>query len=294
VVLLLPSVARRAVISLLVLLHFGGILTAVINVSPPTGDAPWLANQAWTRFYRYYLQFMYLNNAYHFYSPEPGPPTLLWFHIDYSDGSSQWVRLPERGQFPTRQQYQRRLALTESTNMLVPPLPIFRDDIREAREEAGKNPSMPIPALEGVPASLQYRLPSPYSGFMVATYARHVAHDYPSKKDPTAEVTGVKVYRVVHLILNPEQFREGLSPTDPTSYWPFYQGEFDQDGNMKARNDPFQYWIIPIRWCPEIALPFGFPEDAIIDRRVDPTIGKIALVDFTRIHVLMKTARPPR
>ena len=26
---------------------------------------------------------MYLNNAYHFYSPDPGPATYVWFRIFY-------------------------------------------------------------------------------------------------------------------------------------------------------------------------------------------------------------------
>src|SRR5262249_8288704 len=51
VVVLLPSVGRRIVISLVILFHFGGILTAVTSVSP----APWVVTQIWTRVYRPYL-----------------------------------------------------------------------------------------------------------------------------------------------------------------------------------------------------------------------------------------------
>src|SRR5262249_51727018 len=44
-------------------------------VSPPghrrprdrPSPSPWLSTQIWTRIYRPYLEFLYLNNAYHFY-----------------------------------------------------------------------------------------------------------------------------------------------------------------------------------------------------------------------------------
>jgi hypothetical protein len=127
-ILLLPGVGRRIVISLLIVLHFLGILTAV-TAAPP---APWLANVAWTYFYRPYLEFMYLNNAYHFYAPEPGPAFILWFRIEYSrqgddDIHLHWERVPlldEEGwpQYPLALQYQRRLALAENaTRANAPP-----------------------------------------------------------------------------------------------------------------------------------------------------------------------------
>jgi hypothetical protein len=306
VLLLLPSAARRVALSLLLLVHFGGILTAVTSVAPPSGDAPWLVNQVWSRFYRHYLQFMYLNNAYHFYSPEPGPPTLLWFHLDYADGSQRWVRLPEREQFGTRQEYQRRLALTESTNFLGPPVPseMFPNIIIERRMIAGglaqqpmqgfvlganREGTVPIPFMDDAPKNVQWRRPTPYSRFMVSAYARHVAHAYPSEENPGAAVTGVKVYRVVHAILLPEQFLDKARPTDPWTYQPFYQGEFDADGNLKDVNDPFLYWLIPIKWVQREKLPHNFPNDAISATMDDPTRGDMVLVDFTRIHVLRKT-----
>src|SRR5438128_1842535 len=96
VVVLLPSVGRRIVISLVILFHFGGIITAVTSVNP----SPWVITQLWTSVYRPYLYFMWLNNAYHFYSPEPGPANLMWFCIEYEpdpDGTKnfRWVLVPD-------------------------------------------------------------------------------------------------------------------------------------------------------------------------------------------------------
>ena len=95
--LLLPSFGRRIAVSVLVVLHFGGILTAVTSVGLSNGTAPWVPITLWSRVYRPYLSFMYLNNAYHFYSPEPGPPTLVWFLVEF-DGKAppRWLKLVNR------------------------------------------------------------------------------------------------------------------------------------------------------------------------------------------------------
>ncbi len=126
-VMLLPTVGRRTVISCLVLFHFGGILTAVVS-APPT--QPWLASQMWGRVYRPYLQFMYLNNSYQFYAPDPGPSTFLWFRMEYEkpDGTKlyRWEEFPsidETGhpEYPLSINYQRRIALAEQ---VVQPTPL--------------------------------------------------------------------------------------------------------------------------------------------------------------------------
>src|SRR5262249_2899268 len=75
--IVLRRLLRGLVPVALVLFHFGGILSSVGSPAPPKGQASWLANQLWVGVYRPSLHFMYLNNAYHFYSPDPGPPILL-------------------------------------------------------------------------------------------------------------------------------------------------------------------------------------------------------------------------
>jgi hypothetical protein len=284
VLVLLPTLLRRVVISLIVLFHFGGILTAVTSVAPPGADPPWLVSQAWTRVYRPYLQFAYLNNAYHFYSPEPGPPTLLWFHVEYADGTARWVEIPKREQFQTRQEYQRRLALTESANMLAPNPPMLPNPLKERRLMAATLHGIPVhPAL---PEGLQYQEPLPYSKKMISAYARHVARNYPDPDDSQVAVEGVKVYRVVHGILSPEQLDEGYRPLDPTLYRAYYQGEFDRDGNIKDPQDPFLYWLIPIMWVPKDKQPHFIP----VEHKPNP--DEFDLVDYTKLHANLKTHKP--
>jgi hypothetical protein len=285
VLVLLPTVARRVAVSLLLLFHFAGILTAVTSVSPPGADPPWLVSQAWIRVFRPYLQFAYLNNAYHFYSPEPGPPELLWFHIEYADGTSRWEEMPKREQFQTRQEYQRRLALTESVNMLMPNPPALPEELKQRRLVAAT--AYQIPVYPGLSETFQYREPQAYSKKMISAYARHAARNYPNPDNPGVAVEGVKVYRVVHNMLSAEQMDEGYRPLDPTFYAPYYQGEFDKDGNLKDPTDPFLYWLIPIMWVPkDRAQPRMIP----IDRKPNPE--EFEIVDFTKVHANIKTRKP--
>jgi hypothetical protein len=249
VLVLLPPVVGRAAVSLMIVFHFVGILTAVTSVPPPGGPAPWLTRQLWTCYYRPYLQFLYLNNAYHFYSPEPGPATLLWFRVYYTDGSSRWVKVPNRqedAKDPMALEYYRRLSVTENVNQLAATM-VMPADVLERRLLGGALLGIPTPEeiAAHMPAVLQHRVPVEYARQLLQSYARFVAGRHPHP-NPAVGVTGVKVYRVVHGLVAPGAFAAGLDPADPTLYSPYYQGEFDRDGNLKDPADPFLYWLIPI------------------------------------------------
>lgn len=255
---MLPPVVFRIVFSYLILFHFSGILTAVTNI-PPT--APWLSSMLWAHVYRPYLQFMYLNNAYHYYSPNPGPATLMWFRLDYGtkDGRKywRWVKVPdfdERGT-PIRAdgralrpyvEYTRRLSLAESINMDAdtPPADFFAR--RARREQEGNRRRIPLHP-EVIP-TVQYRPPGALAQRWIASYVRHVARAYRHEEHPELPIVRVKVYRVIHNILEPGQFLAGIDPNDPALYWPFYQGEYDPEGRPIAGSlvDPFYGWLIPI------------------------------------------------
>ncbi len=247
VLVVLPSVARKAVVSLLILLHFANIAVSVTSVPPPNGPAPWLSVQAWAHFFRPYASFMYLNNAYHFYSPEPGPPTLAWFYVRYSDESGRWIKLPSRKDSPVPIHFQRLLALTESINVINHNTPPDFGERAEKRRVAGKlyEPEIPLP-LDFAPQAL-YQPPEEYSALMVGTYARYVARHWPHPDDnPEAEVKTVKVYRLVHSIINAPQLAEKMSPNDPSLDLPYFMGEFNREGDMLDPTDPFLYFLVPI------------------------------------------------
>jgi hypothetical protein len=256
-----PLGVRKVVATLLVLFHFGGILTAVTSVPPPSGPPPWLASQAWTLIYRPYLQFMYLNNAYHFYAPDPTPAKMLWIHLIYDDGSRRWVKVPDREQFLTRQAYQRRLALSESASNSKPQSPSAPTALQVQRRQ-----QQPIPWFNG-PANQQYREPQPIARRLAGSLARHAASAYPCEVNPEARVERVLIYTVLHDIPNPAQWSKGGDPYSRTLYLPFYQGEYDREGNLLARHDPLLYWLVPIMSYHNPLIP-----------------GKMEIVDYTDIH----------
>lgn len=287
ILLLLPRAIRRGVVSVLILVHFGGILTAVASVPPQ----PWLSSFLWSYFYRPYLEFMYLNNAYHFYSPDPGPPTLLWAYLNYDDGTARWVKLPNREDFPLKLCYQRRLSLTESINQLSLPqmIPWVRaQEIQRARIMAGNVSG--IAFHNELDVSMQYRPPVQFSRIMLKTYARHLARSTPHETDPGRQVTSVKLYRVVHRIFMPLDIQEKRDPLEPSSYLPYYQGEFDPDGNLKNPEDPFLYWLIPIVKVPKGSIA-GMPMPPPAQR---PAEEDLELRDYLKIHAEMRSAEPPK
>jgi hypothetical protein len=268
VLVLLPRPARRAVVSVLIIVHFAGILTAVTSAPP----GPWLSGQLWVYFYRPYLQFMYLNNAYHFYSPEPGPAPLLWFCIEYEQGKDRqrhwrWVKVPDHNKegqairpdgtplWP-KVEYTRRLSLAEQVSSPSGPTPpeLFQR-LLQRRLVAGN--ARDIPLHPEVPVEQQYRPPNEMSIRWLGSYVRHVVRNYPCQQDPELKPKAVKIYRAVHVLMNPPQIAEGIPPNDPSLFLPFYQGEFDPDGNPTTTTspgsaeggepaDPFYGWLIPI------------------------------------------------
>jgi hypothetical protein len=308
---LLPRLVRRVVLLLVVVLHFGGILTAVTTV-PPRGDAaPWMSAQLWGHIYRHYLTFMYLTNAYHFYSPDPGPPTLLWFYVQYADGSSRWIKLPNRSESPVNLHHQRMLATTESTNSPGGPaflrdyIPIWEEknnrkyeilpgiphDSREViweRRQVGS--SLPYKDSKGNPAPIQliadelpdnqYSEPQEIARRLIASYARHIARTTPHLEDPAVPVSYVRVYRITHTLISPKEFSEKGSSflLDETTYTPFYMGKYDINGKLLDPKDPFLFWVVPIMRVPE-----RYPDNAFLWART-PQQGPLKLLNFVEIH----------
>jgi hypothetical protein len=268
-VVLLPAAARWVVISALIVLHFGGILTAVCSAAPGT----WIASTLWHFFYRPHLQFMYLNEAYHYFAPEPSPTALIWFCIHYepdSDGRPnwRWVKIPDfdkqghpfrpdGSRLWPRTEYMRFLGLAESTNFSEyldnSGFPLAARQNRRLRAGELHEPPIPPYPLDDMGLELQYRPANRMSMRWTAAYVRHVARTYRHEKKLELPVKSVQVYRVIHNIANAKQIAEGWDPYDPIMHQPFYQGEYQSDGTPKNNlladdglPDPFLFWLIPI------------------------------------------------
>jgi hypothetical protein len=241
-IMLLPRTARRIVFSLLILFHFGGIITAASTVAP----APWLAMLLWSRVYRPYLEFMYLNNAYHFYSPEPGPGDIVWFYVKYEDGTIRRFDIPNREDNALVQEYTRRLSMTQHIKVLMP-LQTVPDALIQARMLAAQTDGIPV---ADAPALAQYTPPQEPSKLLLSVFARYVAHAIPHETDPSKKATSVKIYRVVHRILYPQELARGDDPSASWTFLAFYQGEYDPEGKLLDPSSPYLYWLIPILKVP--------------------------------------------
>ena len=239
VLLKLPQTVQRVAISLFVLYHFCGILSAITSPHP----MPWLTAQLWARLFRPHLEFCYVNNAYQFYSPQPGPAQVLWFCIYGEDGQSRWLKIPRRAEKldPLGVEYFRRLSLTERANQNVPTPLGPPDDLRLARV----NYRSLIPLHPELLDLQQFRMPNEHARQILASYARHVATTN-GPKLLGGPVKSIKVYLTQHRMLGQKEFADGIDPFDPTTYIPFFVGEFDVDGNLTDPNDPMLYWIVPI------------------------------------------------
>ncbi len=236
VVLLLPRQLRMAVISFAAVFHFLGVLSAI--TSPPPQS--WLSNWSWVTLFRHHLVFCYTNNAYQFYSPEPGPATLLWFCVDMKNGEKVWYKVPRKPEThldPMSVEFFRRLSMTEAINQNASlqsvPADVMQDRLQMVRL---------YPILADVPAIAQYRPPMQHVRRILASYVRHVLA-MPEFKD---QATNVRVYRVQHRMLSAQEFADGRNPFGESTYLPYYFGNFDATGTQLEPDDPMLYWLLPI------------------------------------------------
>jgi hypothetical protein len=316
-IVLLPRTGRRIAALFLVLLHFGAILTSVTAVPPRNEPAPWLSMQLWTQFYRPYLWFAYLTNAYHFYSPDPGPPTLLWFHVEYDDGTARWIKIPNRHESSVSLYHQRMLATAENAhNPIYGPsldaktipkwknkfkreyelLPgIKHDPWEEIYKRRAIGASLPFTDPEDhnrlAPLHLvimsrdtptvmeQFSEPQELARRLIASYARHIARTSPDPKNANNAVKAVRVYRVVHDIISPRELSEGKEPWDPTTFKPYYMGQYNADGKLLDPHDPFLFW-----WVPIIRASTRFPDEFPWLTVVPPEDEQLKIIDFVEIH----------
>jgi hypothetical protein len=245
--------------------HFCGIVSAILS-PPPT---PYLADQYWKRVSRPYLQFAYMNNAYQFYSPDPGPACEIWACIEYrpegraddpdAPKECQWVALPKRKfhyKDPLGVSYYRRLSLTENiAQYQMAPLPMSEQiKANRRRAKVAEDPVAGIPRLYPGRDDYERRVPNDLIIHQVLpSYARRIAFD---AARPGWEVRSVKVYRALHLITTLQQFRgydpmsggrvPGKDPYNAALYLPYFQGEYDRAGKLLDPADPMLFWLVPI------------------------------------------------
>ena len=133
----LPPVWQVA-LSLLVLLHLLAVCTPPFSLATRSADGPSPAIAPIFNVLRPYIDALYLNHAYFFFAPDPGPSHLVKYEVDFANGQPTIT-----GQFPDKQQqwprllYHRHFMLSESlTERFSPPTaepePQRRDESRRA------------------------------------------------------------------------------------------------------------------------------------------------------------------
>lgn len=255
IVVLLPSPAQKAVASGLAVFHFLGVLSAI--TSPPPQS--WLSNWAWVTLFRHHLVFCYTNNAYQFYSPEPGPASLLWFCVEMQDGTKSWFKMPRKPEThldPLSVEFFRRLSMTEAVNQNLTIQSIPSDVLRDRLSQINQ-----IPLHPELPQSAQYRPPQTQVRRILGSYVRHVVSMYGGPE----QVRAVRVYRVLHRMLDTIQFARGDNPFAEVTYLPYFLGEFDTKGSMINPEDPLLFWLIPIVRKPPTITPMTRPGTEAVD-----------------------------
>jgi hypothetical protein len=254
-----PPLVRYSLVSLAVLFHFGGILTATTWPEP----APWVTQQMANRVYLPYLSFAYLRNAYHFYSPEPGPASLLFVLVKYEEidpatgkQKAEWLVLPRRHEHmkdPLGLTYYRRLSITEAiagtTADLFTATTFEKLDARERRARRALTPGgadqIPLAPPEYEPHHQQYRIPRPdITRYLLPSYAEHICAEFTATR--RTQVASVKVYRAEHRIIPAYTFVHGGDPFDPVGYRVYYLGEYTPDGKLVNPQDEMLYWLVPV------------------------------------------------
>jgi hypothetical protein len=249
---------------------------------------------------------MYLNNAYHFYSPEPGPTTFLWFRMIYKDNEGNeagaWYKVPDMDEegnhhHPVTLEYQRMMAMTDNCNATEASPPVLvtnkegqsvvadyvrrRQEASDPKQKIGvERPKLVVPFHPFVPQVQQFSMPSDLARKVIRSYARHVAYAKADNPDlPGSKLVAVKVYRVVHMIPPVYQFAKAETPmpaNDPVLYRPYYVGTFDPEGKLLDAPE----------YKDGVALKLGDPflYWMLPILRVDPDKVESTIRDYARKH----------
>jgi hypothetical protein len=257
----LPAKVGAVIMLLGVAYHFSTILSAITS-PPPT---PWMTDQYWKRISRPYVLFAYMNNAYQFYSPDPGPACELWVCFEYDTGNAdpdaekdcEWEYIPRRTtdfRDPLGLSFYRRLSITENVAQYA------TNQVPDLQEQEQVLARRNLAVREGIPRrgwtdEQERRLPNDLvTRQLLPSYARHLAamHGNPDKK-----LKSVRLYRTLHMLVQLNEMHgydaalghavDPVRPGNPRQYLAYFQGEFDpKTGALVDPVDPMLYWLVPI------------------------------------------------
>jgi hypothetical protein len=210
-----PPLSVKLVVTILLLLHFTAILACVL-----AGGGPFGMKQL-CGFFRPYLKFMWLDNAYRFYAPEPGPTEVIWFYLRYEDGSARWYQVPRREDFTLRMPFQRYMSIAlHATSKVEAKLVPFKDDAS----------AITVALRENRP-KLKYVL-DPTGLIYFQSYARFVARKHVEHPVTRSRLAAVDIYGVTYGLRTAFDVRRNLDMYDPRLVHVQTYGSFDTEGRL--------------------------------------------------------------
>lgn len=210
-----PSRWVKLIVSAIILFHLSAILSHVLS-----GGGPFVMRQL-SAFYRPYLKTMWLDNAYRFYAPDPGPTEVLWYHLRYDDGSARWTQVPDRDQFYLRMPFQRHMSIALLASMMTEQEAINpRDD-----------PSSAASILVNNRPTMRTVL-TPNGEIYYRSYARHIARVHQKHPRSGASLVSMDCYMVQYMPRTPYHMRMGIDMYDPRMIRIQSVATFSPEGTM--------------------------------------------------------------
>ncbi|MBI2825722.1 MAG: hypothetical protein HYX69_13640 [Planctomycetia bacterium] len=172
--------AARWAASAVILWHLAAVLVGPLSL-PPT-----MLTDRIGPIFRPYLSATYLNHAYKFFAPDPGPSHLVRYELEMPDGTKTAGVFPSLTDEWPRLFYHRHFMLSEFIN-IAPPDPSWTPQMDWTR----------LPFTQG---QQQY----------ARSYGDHMLHKYRAKR--------VNLWLQEHLIPTPDQVAKGMRLDDRTLY----------------------------------------------------------------------------
>lgn len=218
-----PPFFVKLIVSLILLFHLSAILVHVL-----AGGGPFVMKQL-SSWYRPYLKTMWLDNAYRFYAPDPGPTEVLWYHLQYNDGSTRWTQVPRREDFYLRMPFQRHMSIALLGSMMTwqEPIPPKDDAASVASVLVNNRPAM-------------RQVLSPNGEIFFRSYARHVARVEKEHPVSKAELISMDCYLVKYEIRSPMQMRLNVDMYDPRNVRIQFVATFSTDGLLSNHVDGYK------------------------------------------------------
>jgi hypothetical protein len=117
--------------------------------------------------------------------------------------------------------------------------------------------------------------------------AKRIFHTAPRKLDEERNVVpvkSVKVYRIVHQVISPQELAKGMDPMDKTKHVPHFLGEHNRDGKLINETDPFLYWYLPMLNAPRSYLNVPANQYPLVEYGLLAVVDQTFVIDSLDMH----------